>query len=56
MQLLALIKNGLKFFQRKELMRIFMIAEEELTHEVLAGLNNNFSMSGLGRSFHVLLD
>jgi hypothetical protein len=56
MQLLASIKNGLKFFQRKELMRIIMIAEEEVTHEVLAGLNNNFFVSRLRRSFHVLLD
>jgi hypothetical protein len=54
--LLATIKNGLKFFQRKELMRISIIAEEELTHKVLAGLKNNFSLSGLVRSLDVLLD
>ena len=37
-------------------MRISIIAEEELTHKVLAGLKNNFAMSGLGRSLDVLLD
>jgi hypothetical protein len=55
-QLLATLKNGFKFFQGKELMRISIIAEEEFTHKVLAGLKNNFSMSGLGRSLDVLLD
>jgi hypothetical protein len=54
-QLLATIKNGFKFFQGKELMRISIIAEEELTHKVLAGLKNNFVVSGLGRSLDVLL-
>jgi hypothetical protein len=56
MQLLATIKNSLKFFQPKELMRITIIAEENLTHKVLAGLKNNFAMSGFGRLLHVLLD
>ena len=37
-------------------MRISIIAEEELTHKVLAGLKNNFAMSGLGSSLDVLLD
>ena len=37
-------------------MRISIIAEEELTHKVLAGFKNNFAVSGLGRSLHVLLD
>jgi hypothetical protein len=37
-------------------MRISIIAEEELTHKVFAGLKNNFAMSGLGRSPDVLLD
>jgi hypothetical protein len=55
-QLLATIKYRLKFFQQKQLMRITIIAEEELTHNVLARIKNNFSVSGLGRSFHVLLD
>ena len=55
-QLLATIKNGFKFFQGKELMRNSIIAEEELTHKVLACLKNNFAVSGLGRSLDVLLD
>jgi hypothetical protein len=55
-QLLAMIKNGFKFLQGKELMRISIIGEEELTHKVLAGLKNNFVVSGLGRSLDVLLD
>ena len=33
-----------------------MIAEDELTHKVLASLNNDFSMSGLGRSLDVLVN
>ena len=37
-------------------MRITIIAEEELTHKVLAGFKNDFAMSGLGRSLDVLLD
>ena len=37
-------------------MRFNIIAEDELTHNVLACLNNNFAMSGLGRSLDVLLD
>ena len=56
MQLLATINNGLKFFQRKEFMRISIIAEEELTHKVLAGFKDDFAMSDLGRSLDVLLD
>jgi hypothetical protein len=56
MQLLAMIKNGFKFFHGKELMKNTIIAEEELTNKVLAGLKSNFVVSGLGRSFHVLLD
>jgi hypothetical protein len=47
-QLFAMIKNGLKFFQVKELMRIIIIAEEELTHKVFTELKNNFAISGLG--------
>src|ERR1700738_2592272 len=56
MQLLATIKHGLKFFQGKVFMRIRIIAEEELTHKVLAGFKDDFAMSGLGRSVDVLLD
>lgn len=55
-QLLATIKNGFKFFQRKMLMRNTVIAEEELTHKVFAGLKNNFAVSGLRRPLDVLLD
>ena len=55
-QLLAPIKNGLKFFQRKKLMRVTIITEDELTHKIFAGFKNNFGMSGLGRSLDVLLD
>jgi hypothetical protein len=54
-QLLATIKKRFKFFQGKELTRNSIIAEEELTHKVLAGLKNNFAVSGLGRSVDVLL-
>jgi hypothetical protein len=54
-QLLARIKNGLNFFQRKKLMRLTIIAEEELTHKILAGFEDNFAMSCLGRSLDVLL-
>ena len=54
-QLLATIKNGLKFFQRKKLMRRTIIAEEELTHKILAGFEDNLAMSCLGRSLDVLL-
>ena len=35
---------------------ITIIAEEELTHKVFAGLKNNFAMSGLGRSLDILLN
>jgi hypothetical protein len=45
MQPLATIRNGLKFFQRKELMRITIIAKEEFTHKVIVGLKNNFAVS-----------
>jgi hypothetical protein len=55
-QILATIKNRLKFIQGKEFMRIGIIAEEDLTQKVLAGLKNNFAVSGLGRSLDVLLD
>jgi hypothetical protein len=55
-QLLATIKNGFKFFQGKGLMRNNIIAEEELTHKILACLKNNFTVSGLGRSLDVLLE
>jgi hypothetical protein len=54
-QLLATIKNGLKFFQRKKLMRLTIIAEEELTHKILAGFEDDFDISCLGRSLDVLL-
>jgi hypothetical protein len=37
-------------------MRITIIAEEELTHKVLAGFKFFFAMSGLGRLLHVLLN
>ena len=37
-------------------MRITIIAEEELTHKVLAGLKNNFAMSSLGSLLDVLLN
>ena len=37
-------------------MRISIIAEEKLTHKVLAGLKNNFAVSGLERSLNVLID
>ena len=30
--------------------------EEELTHEVLAGFQNDFAVSGLGHSLDVLVD
>jgi hypothetical protein len=36
-------------------MRNSIIAEEELTHKVFAGLKNNFAVSGLGRTLDVLL-
>jgi hypothetical protein len=55
-QLLATIKNGFKFLQGKGFMRNNIIAEEELTHKILACLKNNFAMSGLGRSLDVLLE
>jgi hypothetical protein len=55
-QLLATIKNGFKFFQQNKLMRITIIAEEELTHKVLGGFKNNFAMSGLGRLLDMLPD
>jgi hypothetical protein len=55
-QLLATIKKGFKFFQGKGLMRINIIAEEELTHKILACLKNNFVVSRLGRSLDVLLE
>ena len=55
-QVLATIKNGFKFFQGKELMRISIIAEEEFSHNVFVGLKNNFPVNGLGRSLDVLLD
>jgi hypothetical protein len=35
---------------------ITIIAVEELTHKVLAGLKNNFAMSGLGHWLDMLLD
>jgi hypothetical protein len=37
-------------------MRNNIIAEEELTHKILACLKNNFAVSGLGRSLDVLLE
>ena len=37
-------------------MRITIIAEEELTHKVLAGFWKDFVVSGLGRLLNVLLD
>jgi len=55
-QLLATIKIGFKFFQGKGFMRNSIIAEEELTHKILACLKNNFAVSGLGRSLDVLLE
>jgi hypothetical protein len=55
-QLLATIKNGLKSFSRKELMKITITMEEELTHKALLGFKNNFSLSGLGRSLDMLLE
>jgi hypothetical protein len=55
-QLLAPIRNGLKFFQQKKLMRISIIADGELTHKVLDGFKDDFAMSGLGRSLDVLLN
>jgi hypothetical protein len=36
-------------------MRITIIAEEELTHKILAGFEDDFTMSGLGHSLDVLL-
>jgi hypothetical protein len=38
-----------------KLMRITIIAEEELTNKILAGFQDDFAMSGLGRSLDVLL-
>jgi hypothetical protein len=55
-KLLATIKIGLKFFQGKGFMRNNIIAEEELTHKVLACLKNNFAVSGLGRLLDVFLE
>ena len=55
-QLLATIKNGLEFFQRKKLMKSTIIAEEELTHKVLAGFEDEFALSGLGRLLNMLLE
>jgi hypothetical protein len=55
-QLLAPIKNGLKFFQREILMRITIITEEEITHKGLAGFKGDYTMTGLGRSLYVFLD
>ena len=55
-QLLVTIKNGLKFFQGKKLMRITIVGGEELTHKVLASFKNNFAMSGLGSVLDVLLN
>ena len=49
-------KNGLKFIQQKKLMRITIVAEEELTHQIFAGFKNIFAMSGLGSVLDVLLD
>jgi hypothetical protein len=37
-------------------MRITIIAEKKLTHNVIVVFKNIFAMSGLGRSFHVLLN
>jgi hypothetical protein len=54
-QLLGTIKNGLKIFQGKELMRINIIAEEDLTNKIIAGIEDNFSISGLGCLLDVLL-
>ena len=55
-QLFATIKNGFKYFQKRKLMRIIVIAEEDLTHKVLAAFWDDFVMSGLGRSLDVLLN
>ncbi len=55
-QIFAMFKNGLKFFHRKKLMRSTFTAEEELTNKVLAGFEDDFAMSGLGRTLHVLLE
>lgn len=54
-QLLAMIKNGFKFFQRKKLLR-FIIILEELIQKVLAGFKNDYAMSGLKCLLNVLLD
>ena len=43
-QLFATIKSGLRFFQKKKLMRITIIAEEVLTHKVLVGLGFSLNM------------
>jgi len=45
-----------KSFQKKKLMRITIIAEEEFTYKVLVGFEDDFAMSGTGRSFDVLLE
>ena len=37
-------------------MRITIIAEEDLTHKVLAGFKNNFTISGLGSLLDVIID
>ena len=44
-----------KSFQKKKLMRITIIAEEEFTYKVLVGFEDDFAMSGLGRSLDVFL-
>ena len=37
-------------------MRIIIIVEEELTHEVFVGFKDDFALNGLGHSLDVLLD
>ena len=47
--------RDLNIYEVEVLMRITIIAEEELTHKDLTSLKNNFAMSGLGRLLYVLL-
>ena len=55
-QIFAMFKNGLKFIHRQKMTRSTITAEEELTHKVFAGFEDDFAMSGLGRTLHVLLE
>ena len=55
-QIFAMFKHGLKFIHRKKMMRSTITTEEELTHKVFAGFEDDFAMSGMWRSLDVVLD